>query len=227
MAMELKKNTSTERGKLIVFEGIDKSGKSTQVNKLEKHFIQNKIKYKKLCYPNRHSEIGKIIDKYLKKEQTIDKEAIKLLFAAERHQEKSTVMKLLLEGTNIICDRYFYSGAAYSIAQKYDHKQMTCNKTLSWYIKDYMQIEKGLPIPDKIIYLNVDIEHAEKRYKSNKEKYEDKLFLKKVKLIFESLMHNDHLISKEYRWEKIVANDNQPKIYEQIVASLKEIKTDN
>lgn len=53
------------RGILIVFEGIDRCGKSTQVKKLQNFFQGKKLPYETLSFPARQTCIGQQIDKYL------------------------------------------------------------------------------------------------------------------------------------------------------------------
>ena len=72
-----------------------------------------------ISFPNRESESGKLLDSYLKnmKGQTMSNEAIHLLFAMNRWEMKSQILELLNSGTHVICDRYAFSGVAYSVAK--------------------------------------------------------------------------------------------------------------
>jgi dTMP kinase len=72
------------RGKLVVFEGLDRSGKSTQ-SKLLHENLENSVLVR---FPNRETTTGKIIDTYLKGTQDLCDEAIHLLFSANRWELK-------------------------------------------------------------------------------------------------------------------------------------------
>lgn len=140
------------RGLLIVFEGIDRSGKSTQAGKLA-DTLNNSIL---LSFPNRSTPIGRLTNLYLtskdykSEEYTLDDYGIHLLFSANRWESKKRILELLDSGFHVICDRYFYSGIAHSAAK---------GLNIDWCRNS----EVGLPIPDLIIYLQIDVSTAEKR----------------------------------------------------------------
>lgn len=109
-----------ERGKFIVFEGLDRSGKSTCSRSLTEK-LSLKQPTKQICFPNRTSPIGKLINEYLtNKRKDLHPNVLHLLFSANRWEYESEIKKMLEEGTNIICDRYFHSGIAYSFANGID-----------------------------------------------------------------------------------------------------------
>ena len=70
-----------KRGVFIVIEGLDRSGKSTQVDMFQPDFIT-------LNYPNRKTEIGMCIDQYLKKKSKFNGQFIHLLFSANRWEHE-------------------------------------------------------------------------------------------------------------------------------------------
>ena len=107
-----------KRGLFIVFEGLDRSGKSTQSKLLAEMLRKMGEKVSEFRFPNRESELGKMIGQYLtKKDFKMNNETIHLLFSANRWEEKEKIVDTLNSGTHIICDRYAYSGVAYSNAK--------------------------------------------------------------------------------------------------------------
>ncbi|KAJ7127081.1 hypothetical protein C8R44DRAFT_830586 [Mycena epipterygia] len=64
--------------------------------------------------PNRTTAIGDLIDSYLRSQSELDDRAIHLFFSANR---SSTIEQLLAEGTTAVCDRYAFSGVAFSAAK--------------------------------------------------------------------------------------------------------------
>ena len=120
------------RGKFIVFEGLDHSGKSTQAKILTDYLIAKGIKAELISFPSifqqnidRTTEIGSVISRYLKSSLALSNECIHLLFSANRWEYKycykskdsEYVKTKLMSGTYIIADRYAYSGVAYSGAK--------------------------------------------------------------------------------------------------------------
>lgn len=115
---------------LIVFEGGDKCGKSTQCNLLYKKLLENetiKERVKLAKYPgkpnvliviqDRSNVTGHLVNKYLKGEIELNPIAASLLLAANLWESKD---KLTMTTTNddiVIMDRYFYSNIAYSAAR--------------------------------------------------------------------------------------------------------------
>lgn len=111
-------NTSNEkypkRGIFVLFEGFDKSGKTTQARILTENLKLSGLKSVLYTFPNRYTEIGKIIDKYLKKEIHLSPESVSMLFTANRWELMHDMVSNLKAGCNIIVDRYIFSGIAYS-----------------------------------------------------------------------------------------------------------------
>lgn len=119
-----------KRGALIVIEGVDKSGKSTQCRNLVKSLNENNIKTELINFPNRTTAIGKVIDEYLKRradDAALNDHAIHLLFTANRWECIDKMTKLLYEGTTLVVDRYSYSGIVYSAI-----KQSMCLGICFW-----------------------------------------------------------------------------------------------
>jgi dTMP kinase len=136
-----------------VFEGLDKSGKSTQCLKLHNR-IQSTLGSNvsvHLRFPARETGVGKMIDSYLKNQSQLSDQAIHLLFAANRWEAVDSIRQALNSGKHVICDRYSYSGVAFSTA-----------KGLSY---DWCSApEKGLIEPDAVIFMNLSPAEAQKRY---------------------------------------------------------------
>lgn len=74
----------TNRGALVVLEGLDRSGKTTQVKLLEQRFVEEGKRVKVMRFPDRSTPIGQMIDSYLKSDVDMDDHVIHLLFSANR-----------------------------------------------------------------------------------------------------------------------------------------------
>jgi dTMP kinase len=163
------------RGKLIVIEGADRSGKSTLVNGLKDKYQDALVSN----FPNRSTPIGQIINSYLKGTQSINAHAVHLLFSANRHEAELEM--ILREGRDIILDRYVASGVAYSMAKGLDD---------AWC----MESDKGLPKPDLVIWLRLPPEEAAKRGDYGQERYEKLEFQTKVDKAFSKLEDKTWLV---------------------------------
>jgi dTMP kinase len=87
-----------KRGALIVFEGCDRAGKTTQCKRLVERLKQQNVNVKFMNFPDRSTESGKIIDAYLRKAKNLSDEAIHLLFTTNRWEAKNEMEKALKTG---------------------------------------------------------------------------------------------------------------------------------
>ena len=185
-------NNKLPRGLFVVFEGCDKCGKSTQMELTHKYYTDFYKEYQqqapsyrpelvnpiKMSFPNRTTETGKVIDTYLQsnaENTTYNDRAIHLLFSSNRWEQADTIKTQLLNRKLILCDRYAYSGVAYSAAKGYD---------LEWC----KQPDSGLPNPDLIFYLYVKPDEMKKRQNFGDERLENLDFQTTVEQKFRLLM---------------------------------------
>ena len=133
-----------KRGALIIFEGCDRSGKTTQCKRqverlTEKFGLQDNDQPSSIGmrFPDRTTEIGKAINGYLQNTSELDDHVIHLLFTANRWEKVSELKAALERGQHVIVDRYSFSGIAFSSAKD--------GMSLEWC----RQPERGLPKPGK------------------------------------------------------------------------------
>ena len=162
-----------KRGKFIVLDGIDGSGKSSQILNIL-NFILNKDKHNHIIVtrePYKKREIREILrqdnDAYSQAEKLAD------LYVNDRKEHvKEIILPALEKGIFIISDRYKFATIAYQSAQGLD-----INKLIEMHI--------DMPVPDATIIVDVPIEVAEKRMAKDsrqEHKFEaDKEFQNKVR----------------------------------------------
>lgn len=164
------------KGKLIVIEGIDGSGKSTCAKNLTEKLNSINIKTIYTFEPT-HSHYGaKLRDGMLSED--LDAEAELLLFVKDRKEHIEYMIKPALEeGYFIILDRYFYSSIAYQGAKGID-------------INRIINMHKGFIIkPDIVFIFHLPIDIALNRIISKRgiaDRFENETYLKKVDKIFHS-----------------------------------------
>ncbi|KAK3990842.1 thymidylate kinase [Cladorrhinum sp. PSN332] len=176
---EEKKMTSTTpvRGALIVLEGLDRSGKTTQAKLLADRLSssQGSRQVESLGFPDRTTPTGQTINSYLTTSTwTLPDHAIHLLFSANRWELAPRITSLLASGTTVILDRYYYSGIVYSAAKQ------NPSLSLPWARAP----EVGLPRPDLVLFLDLDQEEAKKRGGYGEERYEQAEMQKRVRELF-------------------------------------------
>ncbi|MCG8530577.1 MAG: dTMP kinase [Desulfovibrionales bacterium] len=113
-------------GKFIVFEGIDGSGKSTQLMRIKQRFGRKGIKVKTTCEPS-DGPVGRLIRTMLSGDVSVDQRTLAALFAADRTDHllnaENGVKALVDAGETVLCDRYYFSSYAYH-AQYMDMEQV-------------------------------------------------------------------------------------------------------
>ena len=157
------------RGKLIVVEGTDCSGKETQTNKLLEELKKMGIKVEKFSFPVYDSPTGKIVGgPYLGKSYicdgwfpegavNVDPRIASLYYAADRKYNINQIEELLENGTNVILDRYTYSNMAHQ-GGKIENDIERANM-YSWIEKLEFEL-LGLPHADIKIFLHMPLKFS-------------------------------------------------------------------
>ncbi|KAL2019511.1 hypothetical protein VTK56DRAFT_9545 [Thermocarpiscus australiensis] len=169
-----RREDSVARGALIVLEGLDRSGKTTQVKLLEQRFVELGRRVKVMRFPDRTTAIGQVIDSYLKSQVDMDDHVIHLLFSANRWEAAKTITALLSAGVTVLCDRYYHSGIVYSAAKQ------NPSLSLAWARAP----EVGLPRPDLVLFLDLDEAQARARGGWGGEAYERGEMQRRVRELF-------------------------------------------
>ncbi|KAI0421991.1 thymidylate kinase-domain-containing protein [Xylaria grammica] len=169
------------RGAFIIFEGMDRAGKTTQAKLLQLRCIESGRQVKFMRFPDRTTPIGQMIDSYLKGEAEIEDHVIHLLFSANRWEAAQKIRTELEAGHTIICDRFYHSGIVYSAA-----KQLP-SLSLSWAKAP----ELGLPRPDMVLFLDLEESVARSRGGWGGEVYEMGEMQRRVRELFWGLSMGD------------------------------------
>lgn len=156
------------RGKLIVLEGLDSSGKATQSRELLKKLRSNGHRCEEFSFPNYNSPTGKIVGgPFLGREDigegwfkegapSVDSKVSSLYYAADRKYNIHKIELLLENGVNVILDRYTYSNMAYQGGKITDKQKRY--ELYKWIEKLELDLLE-LPKPDIALYIYVPLEN--------------------------------------------------------------------
>ena len=137
-----------KRGHFFVFEGIDGSGKTTQIHLLQKRIEQQGVRCMETKEPT-DGPIGSLLRQCLTGRMNIDEYSISAMFAADRldHLQNETdgLCHKIEEGISVISDRYVFSNYAYQ----------SVSVPLEWLVQLNAQAAKLLR-PDCHIFIDVD-----------------------------------------------------------------------
>lgn len=153
------------QGKLIIMEGIDGSGKSTQYKKLCEHLAADGTEFKNVVFPRYSEESSALIRAYLggqfgDKPGDVNAYAASTFFAVDRFASfKTDWGAYYKQGGLILCDRYTTSNACHQGSKVPPEERQSF---LNWlYDFEFRLME--LPKPDLVIYLDVDLEASRRQ----------------------------------------------------------------
>lgn len=144
-----------KKGKFIVFEGIDGSGKSTHARLLKDNLNARGIEVYSTFEPTDY-ETGKLLRRFLSGEVKADERTVAALFMADRMEHllnaDNGILQKIHSGITVICDRYFLSSVAYNCH----------DEGIEWIFSINQRVREILSA-DITIFLDAPIEHTGKR----------------------------------------------------------------
>ncbi len=200
--------------KLIIMEGLDGSGKSTQTALLEKYLEKRGVKYKKIKLPDYESPSSTLVNMYLagefgKSADDVNAYAAGAFYAVDRFASFNQKWKKdYEEGTLILADRYATSNSIYQM-EKLDKSEW--DSYLKWS-EDFEYVKIGIPKPDLVIYLDMPIEISQRLMTSRYNGDEDKKDVHEADVEFLKKCRTSALFAAEKQGWKVIscAKDNEP-----------------
>ena len=148
-------NSMPARGKFIVLEGIDGSGKRTQLEMLVRAFASRGVACSQISFPRYDGFFGKMAGQYLNGDfgplEAVDPHFSALLYAGDRFEAKPRIESDLASGQTVVADRYIGSNLAHQSARVPTEKRA---EFLQWLKQLEYQVY-ALPAEDLVIYLRV------------------------------------------------------------------------
>ena len=149
-----------QRGKFIAIEGIDGSGKRTQLDLLTDALEKRGIPCARFSFPRYESSFGKLIARFLNGDfgslASVDAHLSALLFAGDRLEAKEALEGALAAGRTVLADRYIGSNLAHQTARINARDR---EEFIAWLT----QLEYGLyglPVEDLVLYLRLPVAEA-------------------------------------------------------------------
>ena len=155
---------------LLVIEGLDGAGKSTQVRLLQEYLKAKGLRYEYLHFPRTDSPVyGDLIARFLRGElgnnDSVNPYLVALIYAGDRADSKQMLEGWLNQGITVILDRYVYSNVAYQCAKLPTWEQKLALK--KWILETEFEYFK-LPKPDLNIFLDVPFEFTKRKLTENR-----------------------------------------------------------
>ena len=194
------------RGKLIVFEGTDGSGKATQSRLLCEHLDREGIPYQKIDFPRYGKPSAAMVQEYLdgnlgKKPGDVNAYAASMFYAMDRYASYKQDWGAFYEaGGLIVADRYTTSNAVHQ-ASKLPKSER--DAYLNWLFETEYGL-LGLPKPDLVLYLEPDIAFVQDGTRNEIIHQDREKYSAQIKQLLQEHNISYHEISGDYlqRFEK-------------------------
>ena len=147
------------RQKLIAIEGIDQAGKQTVSNWLVDELRAHGVVTEVTGFPDYATQLGAEITRFLRNERGYPPQVRQLLYTANRWERAAEIRAWLDGGATVVIDRYIASGVAYGAAQ---------GLPMDWMLA----IERGLPVPDVTMLLDIPPQVSLERKPHGRDAYE-------------------------------------------------------
>jgi len=172
--------------RFVVLEGLDGSGKSTQVKLLREYLENNKVKHRYLHFPRMDAPVyGELIARFLRGEMgpnnSVDPYLVALIYAGDRMDAGNLIRNWLKEDYFVLVDRYVISNIAFQCAKLSEPEEK--QKLYEWIIKLEYEYFK-IPVPDLNIFLDVPFEFTRKQL-TKQRKGEERDYLRGARDIHE------------------------------------------
>ena len=193
------------RGKIIVIEGTDKAGKTSQSRMLAETLKVSGKVCVILDFPDYTTPIGMEIKAFLEGKRDYLPEVKHLLFSANRWEKKKEIESMLENGTIIVMNRYWQSNLVYGVANGMD---------INWLLR----LDKGLPKEDIVLVMLVNPNISAKRAEMQDAFESDPQLAAKA--------YKNYLkFAKQYRWKVIDGSKSKEQVHQELTKMIrKELK---
>jgi dTMP kinase len=193
------------KGKIIVIEGTDKAGKTSQSRMLAETLKASGKVCVILDFPDYTTPIGIEIKAFLENKRDYPPEVKHLLFSANRWEKKKEIESMLENGTIIVMNRYWESNLVYGVANGMD---------VNWLLR----LDKGLPKEDLVLIILVNPSISAKRAEMQDAFESDPQLTAKA---YENYLK----FAKQFKWKIIDGSKSKEQVHQEIMKIIrKELK---
>jgi dTMP kinase len=193
------------KGKIIVIEGTDKAGKTSQSRMLAETLKVSGKVCVILDFPDYTTPIGIEIKAFLEGKRDYPPEVKHLLFSANRWEKKKEIESMLENGTIIVMNRYWESNLVYGVANGMD---------VNWLLR----LDKGLPKANIVLVILVNPSIAARRAEMQDAFESDPQLAAKA---YENYLK----FAKQFRWRIIDGSKSKEQVHQEIMKIIrKELK---
>jgi dTMP kinase len=211
-------------GKLIVIEGLDGSGKSTQLELLPQGLKEKGIECRSVSFPNYNDDSSALVKMYLagqfgSKPGDVNAFAASCFYACDRYASfKKDWGNYYSNGGIIVSGRYTTSNAVHQCSKLPEDQW---ESFLSW-LYDFEYSKLGIPKPDKVIFLDMPTEVSQKLLDKRYSADGGKKDIHECDVDYLNICRKAALFTAEYSgWVKIpCAKDGQPRTIDEIAADI-------
>jgi dTMP kinase len=198
-----------KKGKVIVIEGSDGSGKATQTKKLFDRLASDGFSIRKVEYPNYGSGSSALVKMYLNGEfgsrpDDVNPYAASSFYAVDRYASyKKGWEDFYLKGGVVLADRYTTANMVHQATKIEDPAQR--EEFLDW-LWDYEFVKLGLPVPDCVIFLDVDPAFSRMLMENRSNKIsgeQDKDIHEKDPVFLQKSHESSCLVAEKYGWIRV------------------------
>lgn len=184
---------------LIVLEGLDGAGKSTQIQRLRQHLEAQGLQTEYLHFPRFDAPVfGELIARFLRGEfgsvEQVDPYLVALLYAGDRNDAAKQIRRWFDEGKVVVLDRYVYSNIGYQCAKLPTREE---RDRLAEWILDLEYNYYGIPRPDLSLFLDVPFAFTERKLTEQREG-DDRDYLQGAKDIHEGSLSLQQCVREVY-----------------------------
>jgi len=185
------------RARFISLEGIDQSGKKTQTRLLVRRLRRTGRKVATMSFPVYGTPSGQQIRAFLEGRRNYSFRAVHMLYSLNRWENLEQITEKLERSGFLVADRYSASNLAYGLAR---------GLSLDWLVG----LDKGLPVPDTVIVLDVRVPVSFDRKALNRDLHErNRRFLLGVRRAYLKL-------AKRYDWHLVDGTGPTEKVHQAV-----------
>jgi len=225
------------KGKLIVIDGTDGSGKTTQINLLAEKLKANKFKVEIVHFPHYENFFGDFIGHCLSEQYynflNTHPKIVSVIYAADRWESSKYIKELLGKGFVVILDRYVSANQIHQGGKIKNTKKRT--EFIKWLNKMEYEVF-GISKPDITLYLSLPINIVLQLLKKREDSKIKRVYLRKHKDVHENdlnFMTNSiksalWLAKNQPNWSKINCSEkgkilSREQIHEMVYKEVKKV----